>query len=492
MIPETYPLPSSPTRKVLDRFSLLSDAQPPIEEDSSGQVPLWPLLHHLLSPSTIPASNPDITAFADLTSLLDTISTTLRATSHPAGDYALLREAITSRFQSESRFFAVVWPRIARLALEMPALFPAGELPVLGGRDGETSKVALSRRQAACLVVHQFLRTLVAPGWMEEGGLCDFGVWYGREGQRQESAVRAYLGALIAYFEEVVCGGGLDSGEWVVEYALRSVEEGVFQEVLGREGCVLGEMEVVLVERYDLLPESLGIPGGAAVVSANRNIGFGQSATQEEVHVGSSPEACPAVLLTPPLKDGQVLVVRGAQVMVNITGQRRDIGVEKMPIPEGGQKAWRERTMLFMDALELDMAEAGNRLPDLLPGNIDREVRKAYTAFLSGGFSEVRTGLWGCGAFCGDPGIKMLLLWLAASMAGLRLVVVCDSTDLEFAKDLRCVAGMARDVLRDTAGLRQLLGEAPPSLLRGQSLSWIRGQLEQKPAIIGAKKTSHS
>ena len=481
MIPETYPLPSSPTRTVLDRFSILSDIHPPIEEDSSGQVPLWPLLHHLLSPSASPASNPDIATFAALTSLLDTISTTLRATSHPAGDYALLREAITSRFQSETRFFALVWPRIAQLALEMPALFPAGQLPVLRGRDGESSRVALSRRQAACLVVHQFLRTLVAPGWMEEGGLWDFGVWYGREGQRQESAAAAYLGALMGYFEEVVCDGvGMDAGEWVVEYALRSVAEGFFQRVLGREECVLGEMEVVVVERYDLLPESLGIPGGAAVVSANRYVGFGQSATQEEVHVGSSPEACPVVLLTPPLRDDQVLVVRGAQVMVNITGQRRDIRVEKMPAPEVGQAAWRERVMLFMDALELDMAEAGDQLPDLLPGNMDREVRKAYTAFSSSGLSEVRTGLWGCGAFCGDPGIKMLLLWLAASMAGLRLVVVCDSTDLGFAEELRCIADMVRGVLRDTAGLRQLLSEAPASLVRGQSLSWIRGLLEQK------------
>ncbi len=482
MPPETYLLPSSPTRKVLDRFSLLSDVHPPIEEDSSGQVPLWPLLHHLLSPSTPATFNPDMTTFAALTSLLDTISTTLRATSHPAGDYALLREAITSRFQSETRFFAVVWPRIAQLALEMPALFPTGGLPVLGGRDGESSRVTLSRRQAACLVVHQFLRTLVAPRWMEEGGLCDFGVWYGREGQRQESAALAYLGALMGYFGEVVCGGaGMGSGEWVVEYALRSVKEGGFQRELGREGCVLGEMKVVVVERYDLSPKSLGIPGGAAVVSANQYVGFGQSATQEEVHVGSSPEACPAVLLTPSLRDDQVLIVRGAQVMVNITGQRRDIRVEKMLVPEGGQTAWRQRVMLFMDALELDMAEAGDRLPDLLPGNMDREVRKAYTAFSSGGFSEIRTGLWGCGAFCGDPGIKTLLLWIAASMAALRLVVVCDSSDLGFAEELRCIADMVRVVVRDTSGLRQLLSKAPVSLVRGQSLSWIKGLLEQKP-----------
>jgi poly(ADP-ribose) glycohydrolase len=268
--------------------------------------------------------------------------------------------------------------------------------------------------------------------------------------------------------------------EWVVEYALRSVGEEEFRGVLGRSGCPLGEVEVVVVDRYDVSPESLGMPGGAAVVSANRYVGFGQSATQEEVHVGSSPEACPAVLLTPPLRDDQVLVARGAQAMANITGQRRDIKVEEMPMPDGGQKAWQERTMLFMDALELDMAEQGDVLPDLLPGNTEREIRKAYTAFSSGMFRQVWTGLWGCGAFCGDPGVKMLLLWLAASLTGTRLVIACGTADRQFAEEFRSVATTAREVVRDTAGLRQLLDQAPVSLVRGQTLAWIMMQMDQR------------
>ncbi|KAK4129157.1 hypothetical protein N657DRAFT_639721 [Parathielavia appendiculata] len=487
MAPQFYHLPSSPSLQVLDRFSLLPESLAhDLEDPSSGLIPFWPLLTHVLSPLESDNDSDEVkpTTFAALTALLDTISATLRGTSHPAGDYVLLREAITAHFGDEPHFFTDVWPRVVELALEMPRLFPSGQLSILGratgsgaaGEKQDEQEVLLSRRQAACLVVHMFLRTVAAPDWKEEGeGLHDFGVWYGSEGQRQVSAARAYLGALMRYLGEVVCRDaeeGDDDG-WMVRYTLRTVEESEFQGVLGGRGCRLVEVEVQVIERYDLSPASLGVPGGAAVVSANRYIGFGQSATQEEVYVGSSPEACPAVLITPPLKDDQVLVVRGAQAMVNIAGQRREIRVDEMPPPDGGVKAWQERTMLFMDALELDMIEAGTSLPDLRPENMNREIRKAYTAFSSGGFGEVRTGPWGCGAFGGDPGVKMFLLWIAASLAATKLVIVCDASDQKFAGDFSSLVSKAKGAISDTVGLRKLLDQAPKALARGQILSWI-------------------
>lgn len=42
---------------------------------------------------------------------------------------------------------------------------------------------------------------------------------------------------------------------------------------------------------------------------------------------------------------------------------------------------WRRRTVLFMDALELDSHDTSELTPDLLPGNVDCELRKAYTVF---------------------------------------------------------------------------------------------------------------
>ncbi|KAK5651521.1 hypothetical protein OQA88_11975 [Cercophora sp. LCS_1] len=337
-----YTLPSSPAYTCTDRFSLHPD--PFVTEDVNGQVPFWTILQTLLSTP--------ITSVPSLIDLLETISVTLTGTSNPAGDHGILRRILSQ--PKHETFFSKCWPSLANLALQLSDLFPDGYIPILGRAPEFETRVRLSRKQTACLVIHQFLRTLRAPEWRNDG-THDFGIWYGSE-QRQESAVLAYLEALFTYFEMVVCVPGCLDGnhEWRVEYVLRSVDGEDYRAVVD-EVKPLGEIEVVIVDEYDTLPASLGVPVGAAAVSANKYVGFGQSATQEEVHVGVSPEACPAVLITPPLEDDQILVVSGPQAMVNVIGQRRCIRVEEMPLPDGGEGVWKERMMLFMDALELDL-----------------------------------------------------------------------------------------------------------------------------------------
>lgn len=178
---------------------------------------------------------------------------------------------------------------------------------------------------------------------------------------------------------------------------------------LGSSPISLSPIEITVVDSYQTNPEQLGLPSGAAVVSAHRYIGFGQSAAQEEVHVGSSPEACPAVLVTPPLGPSQVLVIRGAKAVMNITGQRRDIKAMAQDTKQG-RVDWRQRTMLFMDALELDVEDDESGLPDLKPDHLAREINKAAIAFSSGPYDVVWSPLWGCGAFGGDPFVKVALL----------------------------------------------------------------------------------
>ncbi|EIN05714.1 hypothetical protein PUNSTDRAFT_122178 [Punctularia strigosozonata HHB-11173 SS5] len=156
----------------------------------------------------------------------------------------------------------------------------------------------------------------------------------------------------------------------------------------------------------------LGLDGGAAVISANRFIGFGCGGTQEEA-------------------------------MVNIVGYGRSAWVDPGLGPDGevngASSDWTHGTMLFMDALELDQEDYGRRVRDLLPGHIDRELSKCATAFSSydsapGPYRHISTGLWGCGAFGGDPQIKTVIQWAAASLAGAPLRFVCQ--DEAFAASL--------------------------------------------------------
>lgn len=101
--------------------------------------------------------------------------------------------------------------------------------------------------------------------------------------------------------------------------------------------------------------------------------------------------------------------------------------------------------MLWMDALELGRRDDGG-LPDLAEGNVEREVRKAWTAFSAGRLDVVETGLWGCGAFGGNKQVKFLVQWIAASLAGVDLkFVVVEEKEVGF---LQVVERFVREVRR--------------------------------------------
>ncbi|KAI1196707.1 poly glycohydrolase-domain-containing protein [Nemania serpens] len=455
---ERYLLPCSASFKCIDRFSILDNLED--FEDVDGQVPFWPLFTTLLrSPVETPAQ---------LAEILDTIAVTLRDTSGPAGDYELLKSFIGT---SQPEFFDRYWPSIVQLALELPQHFPHGSLPILGTGHSQ-STLKLSSRQAASLVVHQFLCTLRAPVWRED--FFDFSIWYG-SGQRHQEACRIYLTCLFTYLEAFLPTIEKSQEDRYITYTLMTTDPG--RAVLGPSPISLSPIEITVVDSYQTNPEQLGLPSGAAVVSAHRYIGFGQSATQEEVHVGSSPEACPAVLVTPPLRENQVLVIRGAKAVMNITGQRREIRVMAQDDKEG-RVDWRQRTMLFMDALELDVEDDETGLPDLKPDHLTREIDKAVIAFSSGPYDVIWSPIWGCGAFGGDPFVKVALLWCAASLACAPLKISCDRESAELPYSLQRLVVEIKRRMGTAQDLLALLRSIPRQTARLKTLDRMMEQLE--------------
>jgi poly(ADP-ribose) glycohydrolase len=333
-----------------------------------------------------------------------------------------------------------------------------------------------SRRQVACLVVHQFLCSLPAQPWETDGSV-DFHIWFSSEVACPKT-VEAYLCALFSYFERFVDGSGEGEGsesallgwgreEWPVVFTLRSVGDCEVRKLGGLYERKFLPLKVMRFPEASTDPSVLGVPSGACVISANKNVGFGSSGTQEETNVGSSPEACPVVLVTPTLKDTEVLIVQGAEAMISMKGYGRGARLNKVLRPDYDRHSmtrsvWLRRTMLFMDALELDVFERADLMPDLLPGHVEREIRKAYTAFSSEPFeteqqTKIFTGLWGCGAFGGDWQIKTIIQWCAAAMSGVSLHFVCAGDQQGvFAKTLEAFAqlGLERGwIVGDVVGV---------------------------------------
>ncbi|KAJ2971352.1 hypothetical protein NUW58_g9441 [Xylaria curta] len=447
-----YLLPCSASFRCLDRFSIIDD--PGELEDVNGEVPFWNILTLLLkSPVETPTQ---------LAELLDTIAVTFRDRSGPAGDYQLLKSFISD---SHPEFFNPLWPLIVQLALELPQHFPHGSLQVLGS-EGSSSTLKLSRRQAACLVVHQFLCTLRPSAWRRD--FFDFSIWYS-SGQRHEQACRIYLACLFTYLESFLSISEESLDDRFITYTLLTARSDYA--ALGSSPVPISPIDITVVDSYQTCPVQLGLPSGAAVVSANRYIGFGQSATQEEVHVGSSPEACPAVLVTPPLEKNQVLVVKGAEAVLNIVGERRNIKAAAHEVEVSLD--WRQRTMLFMDALELDAEGNEVGLPDLVPENLTREVNKAAIAFSSGVYDVIISPLWGCGAFGGDPFVKVVLLWCAASVTQTPLKIICDRGSHDIASSLNSLAAAAVGRLGTAQQLIGLLRSIPRRTARLATLDYM-------------------
>lgn len=151
-------LPSSHSGVLLrqDRFDLLSSEDP--------ELPFWDLLRAILKPqvASVPA----------LIDQLKTISITLRG--EVPTDYDHLQTFFESYWPFKGRFFSRVWPTIITLALEMPVLFPEGSLPCLVI---DNPRIVLSRRQVACLLVHQFLCSIPAQPWVTDSSV-DFHIWF--------------------------------------------------------------------------------------------------------------------------------------------------------------------------------------------------------------------------------------------------------------------------------------------------------------------------
>ena len=124
--------------------------------------------------------------------------------------------------------------------------------------------------------------------------------------------------------------------------------------------------EVERLIQQDPQLAALEQPGVVELSFANKDGGFGISGTQEERLMGMSPELCLAMLLSPSLADNEGLLIEGAMPAGICRGFGRGIEWVGCLPDTARQIGWQQRTVLVLDALELDEYQADEEIKNLI------------------------------------------------------------------------------------------------------------------------------
>ena len=170
---------------------------------------------------------------------------------------------------------------------------------------------------------------------------------------------------------------------------------------------------------------------------ANKFVGGGvlrSGLVQEEIRFTVCPEMLASMLFTEVLGDREVLIVVGVEQFTSYEGYSDTFKfagrfTDKVDVDSSGRKM---TSVVAMDAIRFNNSD-----DQFMMRNIDRELNKAFVAFQNrhvDNLQAVATGNWGCGAFGGDPRLKLLLQLMAAAEAG-RDVVYFTFGDTSLVKD---------------------------------------------------------
>ena len=140
---------------------------------------------------------------------------------------------------------------------------------------------------------------------------------------------------------------------------------------------------------------------------------LGGGCVQEEILFAQRPELCVGMLLCEEMDDTEAIIMRGAACYSATGGYHRSL----LWVGDAAAADAAPHDYVAFDALYYRERDAHRQWRE---DNLRRELRKALVAFAAPGGGRapaVATGNWGCGAFNGNPHLKALLQWAAASIA---------------------------------------------------------------------------
>ncbi|CAE8600533.1 unnamed protein product [Polarella glacialis] len=314
--------------------------------------------------------------------------------------------------------------QLARWAGQLPALFPDG-LPMLDQGVSPSSPLSLSltRRQCAALLAASLFRALpptdsqqaVCSGWLPDFDL-SFVLARAKEKTlcllcyfvRVTTSSEAYLNEVVSFARRSVDGQALGSDFW--RAFLRDSPLGPAEI---SDGCIehsWGNLQADFANKY---------LGGGALHGGN---------VQEEIRFAICPECFVGMLFCSKMLPNEAIYIVGTQQFSNYTGYGGSFRFsgpyqEQESIHRADARNRRGPCIVAFDAL----CHPGEK--QYSEQLIIRELVKAFVACQGdpeensgerqNGFA---TGNWGCGVFGGDPQLKSMIQWIAASAAGRDLV----------------------------------------------------------------------
>ncbi|XP_043249518.1 poly(ADP-ribose) glycohydrolase-like [Colletes gigas] len=340
-------------------------------------------------------------------------------------DFAALHHFFSEIVDQEEThiFFTCLLPKMVQLALQLPVLI-TGPVPLL--KRHTNAAISLSQLQIASLLANAFFCTF--PRRNSTNPQSEHGTYprinfnrlfsaYREEKWNKYESVMEKMKCIIHYFRRVTS----KAPEGVVTIQRRYIP---------KSDCPKWGEQI-----QKLLPLHITSKGtieteGAGLLQmdfANKYVGggvLGFGCVQEEIRFVICPELMVTMLVTEELDDTEALIVSGIERYSKYKGYSNSFKwlgdyIDETPRDNSGRRL---TSIVAIDALYFKHPQSQFSI-----SNITRELNKAYVGFIGcesnrNNLPAIATGNWGCGAFRGNPKLKVLLQLMAAAVTGRAMV----------------------------------------------------------------------
>ncbi|XP_076249329.1 poly(ADP-ribose) glycohydrolase [Calliopsis andreniformis] len=320
-------------------------------------------------------------------------------------------------------FFEVLLPKMVRLALQLPVLVTS-PVPLLKRHTNGT--ISLSQLQIASLLANAFFCTF--PRRNSTNPQSEYGTYpyinfnrlfsaYKDEKWNRCESVMEKMKCIFHYFRRVTC----KAPEGVVTIQRRYIP---------KSDCPKWDAQVQKLPPLHITSKGTIETEGAGLLQvdfANKYIGggvLGSGCVQEEIRFVICPELMVTMLVAEELDDTEALIVSGVERYSKYKGYSNTFKwlgdfVDETPRDNSGRRL---TSIVAIDALYFKQPHA-----QFITSNIIRELNKAYVGFIGcesnrNNLPAIATGNWGCGAFRGNPKLKVLLQLMAAAIVNRSMV----------------------------------------------------------------------